>query len=62
METWVGEVVAEMHMKKITQKARAAQMGVTNEYICSILNGKREKILDDMERRIREAISQINAG
>lgn len=57
----MGEVVAEMHMKKITQKALAAQMGVTNEYICSILNGKREKIPDDMERRIREAISQINA-
>lgn len=58
----MGEVVAEMHMKKITQKALAAQMGVTNEYICSILNGKREKIPDDMEQRIREAISQINAG
>lgn len=58
----MGEVVAEMHMKKITQKALATQMGVTNEYICSILNGKREKIPDDMERRIREAISQINAG
>ena len=58
----MGEVVAEMDMKKITQKALAAQMGVTNEYICSILNGKREKIPDDMERRIREAISQINAG
>lgn len=58
----MGEVVAEMHMKKIAQKALAAQMGVTNEYICSILNGKREKIPDDMERRIREAISQINAG
>lgn len=58
----MGEVVAEMHMKKITQKTLAAQMGVTNEYICSILNGKREKIPDDMERRIREAIGQINAG
>ena len=58
----MGEVIAEMNMKKITQKALAAQMGVTNEYICSILNCKREKIPDDIERMFLEAISQINAG
>ena len=58
----MGEVVAEMHMKKITQKALAAQMGVTNEYICSILNGKREKIPDGMEQRMRDAIRRIKAG
>lgn len=59
MENWMGEIVAELHMKKIKQKDLAEKMGVTNEYVCTILNGKREKIPADMEQRMREAIKQI---
>lgn len=59
MENWMGEIIAELHMKKIKQKDLAEKMGVTNEYVCTILNGKREKIPKDMEQRMREAIKQI---
>lgn len=59
MENWMGEIIAELHMKKIKQKDLANKMGVTNEYVCTILNGKREKVPANMEQRMREAIKQI---
>lgn len=59
VEKWMCELVAEMHMNRITQRKLAERMGVTHEYVCTILNGKREKVPADMEQRMRDAIRDI---
>lgn len=41
MDKWIGDVVGLMHLHKITQKDLASYLGVTNEYISMILNGKK---------------------
>lgn len=58
-EKWTGDVVAKMHINKITQMQLSQRMGITNEYLCQILNGKKEG--RDMERRCTAALNQIIA-
>lgn len=59
MEHWIAEVVGKMHVNKITQSQLARKMGVTNDYIWMILNGK--KTPKDAETRINDAIDSILA-
>lgn len=59
MEQWIADVVGKMHINKITQSQLAEKMGVTNDYIWMILNGK--KTPKDAENRINSAIDQILA-
>lgn len=64
MEQWIANVVGKMHINKITQTELAKKMGVTNDYIWMILNGK--KTPKNAETRIMSAIDEIirerNAG
>ena len=57
LSKWIGEVVGEMHIRKITTNQLAAHMGVTPEYISMILNGHREPV--GIEGRLRKAIEEI---
>ena len=57
MEQWIADVVGKMHINKITQSQLAEKMGVTNDYIWMILNGK--KTPKDAESRIMTAINDI---
>lgn len=57
MEHWIGEAVGKMHINKITQSQLANKMGVTNDYVWMILNGK--KTPKDAESRIMTAINDI---
>ena len=41
-ELWTSEVIAKMHLHRITQKELAKTLGWTPEYLNMILNGKRE--------------------
>ena len=59
MEHWIAEVVGKMHINKITQSQLAKKMGVTNDYIWMILNGKKSP--KDAESRINSAIDSILA-
>ena len=59
MEHWMAEIMVEMRLHRITQVKLAKQMGVTNEYVCSILNGRLEKVPTGMEQRMRAAIAEI---
>lgn len=38
-ETWTGEIVAALHVNRITQKELADEMGVTGVYVSTLLNG-----------------------
>lgn len=56
---WTGEVVKKMHNKGITQRALAAEMGVTPQYVCMVLSGARQspgskaKLLEALERLMK---------
>lgn len=40
-QKWTSDVVAQMHMAKITIKRLAAECGYTPEYVSMVLNGHR---------------------
>lgn len=60
MEQWIAGVVGKMHINKITQSQLAEKLGVTNDYVWMILNGK--KTPKDAEQRITKAIDEIIAA
>lgn len=59
MSTWIATAVGKMHIHKVHQKALAAHMGVTEEYISMIFNGKRSP--KNAEQRIMTAIDELIA-
>lgn len=54
---WTGDVVKELHLKKITYQELADEIGVTKAYISMILNSKVPE--RQMRERIPEAINRI---
>lgn len=40
-DEWTGTLVGKMHTHKITRKRLAQHMGLTQEYISMVLNGKK---------------------
>ena len=59
MEQWIAEAVGKMHINKITQTQLADRLGVTNDYIWMILNGKKSP--KNIESRVMTAIDEIIA-
>lgn len=57
MEKWIGTLVAEMHLHKITGKQLAKELGYTNEYVSMVLNGKRNPA--GAEYRFRQALNNL---
>ena len=57
IEPWMGEIVSELHMKRITQNEIAEQIGVSYQYVSMVLSGKKHS--PTMQQRIRDAISRI---
>lgn len=57
MEQWIANAVGKMHVNKVSQTDIAKKMGVTNDYIWMILNGKKSP--KNAEARIKSAIAEI---
>ena len=57
MEQWIANAVGKMYVNKVSQTDIAKKMGVTNDYIWMILNGKKSP--KNAEARITTAISDI---
>lgn len=57
LEQWIAEAVGKMHINKITQTQLADRLGVTNDYIWMILNGKKSP--KNIESRVMTAIDEI---
>lgn len=57
MEQWIAEAVGKMHINKITQTQLAEEMGVTNDYVWMILNGK--KAPKGIRERVESAIDKV---
>lgn len=60
MEHWIAEAVGKMHIHKIQQRDVAAYLGITEEYLSMILNGKRAP--KKAEMRIMTAIDDLIAS
>lgn len=60
MDKWIGKVIADMHLNKITQIQLADHIGVTNDYISLILLGKR-KANDNIKERIIVGVKELTA-
>lgn len=54
---WVGELVGEMHIHKITKTELAQEVGVSREYISMVLNGRRAPV--GVEKKLRDALSTL---
>ena len=57
MEQWIADVVGKMHINKITQTQLAEKLGVTNDYVWMILNGKKNPT--NAEKRIKNALEEL---
>lgn len=57
LDKWIGEVVGEMHIHRISNNQLAEHLGVTPEYISMVLNGHREPA--GIKDRLRKAIDEI---
>lgn len=56
-DQWTGEVVALMHIHRITAKRLAKELGYTEPYVSTILNGKRSPT--GAETKFKKAIEHI---
>lgn len=57
---WTGELIGEMHLKKISKKQLAERLGVTPEYVSMVLNGHREP--KGAEKKLRAALERLVKG
>lgn len=58
-EQWTADFIGEMHLNRIKQTELAAALGITPEYVCTILNGNRSP--KGAEQKFRKALEQIVA-
>lgn len=56
-EQWTAGLVGEMHQHQIKQTELAQELGMTPEYICAVLNGKRHP--KNAEQRFKAALDLI---
>ena len=56
-EKWTANIVAKLHLNKITKKRLAEQLGDTPEYISMVLNG--HKTPKNAEQRFNTALDEL---
>ncbi len=56
-EQWTGDIVALLHVHKISQRELASELGVTDIYISMLLNGARKT--PSAKERMEAAINAI---
>ena len=54
---WTGEVIARMHVSRITKRQLAGHMGITPEYVSMVLNGHRNP--PDAQGRFEKAVQDL---
>lgn len=57
---WTAEVVARLHLAKITKKQLAEEAGYTPEYISMVLNGHRDT--ENAKATILAALNRLTGG
>ena len=56
-EKWTANIVAKLHLNKITKKRLAEQLGDTPEYISMVLNG--HKTPKGAEQKFNAALDEL---
>ena len=56
-EKWTGDIVALLHLNKITKSELAAKLDCTPEWVSMILNGKRTP--EGAEQKFRAAVKAL---
>lgn len=56
-DIWTGEIVAQLHVHRITQKELAEKSGYTPEYVSMVLNGA--KISNVVEQNLNAALKEL---
>lgn len=59
-QEWTAEVVARLHMNKITIKQLAEEAGYTPEYVSMVLNGHRDP--DQGRVNLQAALDRLTKG
>lgn len=54
---WTGEIVKQLHLNRLSQTDLAVKLGVSREYVCLVLNGKRTPA--DAKERFTEALDAL---
>ena len=57
MDKWKAELLVKMRMNKITQRALAKHMNLTEEYVSMIFNGKKNP--ECAEKKFTNAVNDI---
>ena len=58
LPAWIGDVIGTLHIHRISQKELAAEIGVHDKYLCTVLSGKKA-CPADMESRCRSALERL---
>ncbi|MCI9474229.1 MAG: hypothetical protein HFF31_09500 [Flavonifractor sp.] len=58
-QAWTAEVVARMHLAKVTAKRLAEESGYTPEYVSMVLNGHRDT--ESAKATILAALDKLEA-
>lgn len=56
-EEWTGQIVGLLHTRRITQAELATELGVTEQYVSMVLNGKKNP--KGIQKRMESAIQAI---
>lgn len=56
-EKWTGDIVAKMHINRITHEELSKELGCTKPYVGMILNGVRRP--PNAKQRFTEAVNNI---
>lgn len=54
---WTAELISKMHAHRITQIELAKKLGYTPQYVCAVLNGKREP--EAAEHKFNTALDEL---
>lgn len=62
VEEWTGRIVGLLHTHRIMQAELATEMGVTQQYVSMVLNGKKSAkgIQERMETAIQAIVDRRN--
>ena len=56
---WKGDLVGRMHLHRVTITELSQEMGVTREYLSTVLNGHRDP--KGMEQKMNDALDSLVA-
>lgn len=57
---WTGGLIGEMHLKGVTAKRLAEEVGWNPNYLSMVLNGHKEP--KDAEEKLRVALERLTRG